>query len=200
MYFVNKQVLMSQIKIPNTIYPVAPFILNRWSARSFSPKEISTDQIYTLFEAASWAASSMNEQPWLYFYASKNTDGFKKLFSCLLKGNQPWAKNASVLILSLARKNFKRNNNFNLHYMHDVGAANTTLLLQAAHMGILGHMMGGIDFQQIKQEFNLPDDLEISCILALGYPDNADKLEEPFKTRELTERKRNHLNEFVFKV
>ncbi|MDP4685618.1 MAG: nitroreductase family protein, partial [Salibacteraceae bacterium] len=132
-----------EIKIPQTENPVHSFITKRWSARSFAEKPISESELNTLIEAASWAASSMNEQPWHYLIAKKGSASFQKMVDCLMAGNQPWAKNASVLLLSLARKNFASNGKPNRHAMHDVGAANTTLLLQAANMDIYGHMMGG---------------------------------------------------------
>jgi nitroreductase len=185
-----------EIKIPQTENPVHSFITKRWSARSFAEKPISESELNTLIEAASWAASSMNEQPWHYLIAKKGSASFQKMVDCLMAGNQPWAKNASVLLLSLARKNFASNGKPNRHAMHDVGAANTTLLLQAANMDIYGHMMGGYHHDATIEAFEIDEnEFEISCFIALGYLDAPEALEEPFRTRELTARSRKAVNE-----
>ncbi len=185
------------IKTPLTKYKVNELITKRWSARSFSDKQISEDVLMSLFEAASWSASSMNEQPWEYLYAYKGSSSFQKMWDCLLEGNKSWSKNASVLIISLTRKYFASNRQPNRHAMHDVGSANTTLLLQAAAHDIYGHMMGGFDYEKSKETFKISDDYEIACFICLGYLDDAEKLPEPFKTRELTERKRKSISEFT---
>lgn len=180
-----------------TQYPVHQFIRQRWSARSFADRPIEHDTLMTLLEAASWASSSMNEQPWIYLYAHKGEPAFQQMYDCLLPGNR-WADGAPVLLLSLARKNFASNGNRNRHALHDVGAANTTLLLQAAAMDIFGHQMGGFDMLKTIETFQIPDDLEVVCFIAIGYLDEPEKLEEPFRTRELTPRKRQALSDFAF--
>lgn len=184
------------IKEAQTSYPVHEFIRRRWSARSFSPQAISEDVLHTLIEAASWAPSSMNEQPWVYLYAHKGEPAYDKMAKCLMTGNI-WAAEAPLMLLSLARKNFSANQQTNRHAMHDVGAANTNLLLQAASMDIFGHQMGGFHFAQTLETFNLPEDLEPVCFIALGYLDEPTKLEEPFRTREITPRSRKPLAEFL---
>lgn len=188
------------IKKAKTQYKVNELITKRWSARSFSDKQINEEILMSLFEAASWTASSMNEQPWEFYYAYNGTEAFEKMWNCLLEGNKSWSKNASVMVISLAKKKFTSSNQHNRHAMHDVGAANTTLLLQAAANDIYGHMMGGFDYEKTKKEFNISEEYEIACFICLGYLDEADKLQEPFKTRELTERKRKPLHEIVKKV
>lgn len=188
-----------KIKEAKTQYPVIESIRKRWSARAFSNKPISQEDINTLFEAASWAASSMNEQPWLYLYATKNNkEVFESMVNCLSAGNQAWAKDASLLVLSLAKKTFDRNGNINRHAFYDTGSANTNMILQATEMNIYAHQMGGFDLEKTKTTFNLPDDVEPVVFIAFGYLDEAEKLPEPFKTRELTERKRKNLDDFVF--
>ncbi|MFN0049271.1 MAG: nitroreductase family protein [Cytophagales bacterium] len=188
------------IKIPKTQYPVSEIVKNRWSARSFTGEGINEATLHTLFEAASWAASSMNEQPWLFTYAHKEDEAaFEKFHSCLLSGNSPWAKNASVLILLCARTNFVTNGKPNRHAMFDCGAATTTLFLEAVQHNILGHMMGGFDMVKTKELFNLPEDLEPCIFIALGQLAAPDLLEEPFKTREITPRSRKPVSEIAFK-
>lgn len=184
------------VKKATTNHPVTDLIKKRWSARSFSKEAISKEAFETILEASTWAASSMNEQPWKYLYASRGTEGFDRIHSCLMAGNQPWAKSGSVLLISLAKKSFDYKNRPNRHAMHDVGAANTTLLLQAADLDIYGHMMGGFDQQKTIDEFDIDDnEWEIACFIVLGHLDEAEKLEEPFLTREKSPRSRKSVDE-----
>jgi nitroreductase len=180
-----------------TQYPVHEFIRQRWSARSFSDRPIEHDTLMTLLEAASWTPSSMNEQPWVFLYAHKGEPAFQQMFDCLLPGNR-WADGAQVLLLSLARTNFVSNGQANRHALHDTGAANMALLLQAASMDIFGHQMGGFNMQKTIETFQIPNDLEPVCFISLGYLDDPEKLEEPFRSRELTPRKRKALSEFAY--
>ena len=183
-------------KVPH-IDSIHPLLLKRWSARSFSEKMIVQEDLNTLLEAASWAASSMNEQPWRYLYAFRGEPAFDRFWNCLMDGNKPWAKNASVLMLSLANKHMVKNGADNRHYLYDTGAANTNLLLQAAEMDIYGHQMGGFHMDKALSEFALDDNWEPAVFIALGYLDDPEKLEEPFLTREISSRTRRPLNEFT---
>lgn len=187
----------SDLKIPHTQFPVMPAITARWSPRSFSERMITLEELSTLVEAATWAPSSINEQPWQYLYAMRGSAEFQQYFDFLVPGNKFWAGNASVILLSLARKNFAGNGNANRHAMYDVGAANAQLLLQGASMGIYGHQMGGFDMAKARETLQLPDHLEIACFIALGFLDTPDKLEEPFLTRELTPRSRKSVQEVM---
>lgn len=186
------------IKIAKTKHDVIDVIKNRWSARSFSDKAISENDLHTLFEAASWAFSANNAQPWEYIYAHKeDTEAFHKLHSCLMGGNQPWTKNAAVLMAVLAHKKLD-NGHENKAAKHDVGSANATLMLQATSMNIYGHVMGGFDANKAIDVLNVNTEVhEPVVFIALGYLDEAEKLEEPFKTRELTPRTRKPLVEIV---
>ena len=186
------------IKIPKTEHPVIDLIKNRWSPRSFSEKVIAEQDMHTIFEAASWAFSANNEQPWEYVYAHKaDTEAFQKLHDCLLRGNKPWTRHAAVLGVSLIRKkmaNGKENNTAK----HDLGAANATMMLQATSMGIYGHMMAGFDPEKTFETLNLDkEEVDTVAFFAMGYLDSPEKLEEPFKTRELTPRTRKAVSEFT---
>jgi nitroreductase len=186
------------IKTPATQHALHPLVAKRWSARSFAPKPIADTDMLTLLEAATWSASSMNEQPWRFVYAHReDTGAFARFFDCLMTGNQPWCKNASALVLVLARRNFVKNGEPNRHSMFDVGAACTTLLIQAASIDIYGHLLGGFHMAKTIEDFALTDDWEPACFLALGYLDDPQKLEEPFRTRELTPRARKPLSDVV---
>jgi nitroreductase len=185
------------IKIATTHNPVIDLIKDRWSARSFSSKEISQKELDTILEAASWAFSSNNAQPWHYVYAFRQDASFEKLHHCLMPGNQPWTKNAAVLMVALADKK-NPNGSENRIARHDVGAANATLMLQALTMGIYGHVMGGFDAAKTIDTLGIdPEVLDPVAFIALGYLDSPEKLEEPFKTRELTARSRKGLSEIA---
>lgn len=183
------------IKTANTEYPVIDLIKDRWSARSFSEQPISEESMKTVVEAASWAPSAGNEQPWLYYYAHQGTEGFQQLWECLNGGNQPWCKNAAVLMVSVYRNTFAANGNPNGKAMHDVGMSNSFLMLQAISMRIYTHPMGGYFADKVKEVLKLDETQGIACMIALGYLDDAEKLEEPFKTREITPRERKPLSE-----
>ena len=183
-------------KIATTKYPVNSIIKERWSARAFSEKNISDDLLNQFVEAASWAASSMNEQPWLYYVAHRGTPAFDQMAELLMSGNRVWAKDAAVLLLSLAKKTFS-NGNSNRHYMHDVGAANQNLMLEATANGVLGHLMGGFDVVKTKEVFELSDDLDPIVFIALGYPGSAEQLPAPFNEREVAARSRKELGDIL---
>ncbi|MGZ3863531.1 MAG: nitroreductase family protein [Bacteroidia bacterium] len=187
------------IKTANTEYPVNDLIKNRWSARAFSNKEIDDNTLFTLFEAAGWAPSSNNEQPWRYIYAKRSdTESFNKIVDCLMAGNKPWAKNAAVLAVCFVKTTSGPENKPNPAAFHDAGLANATLMLQATALHIYGHMMGGYDKAKTKEVFGIPEGYDTVIVLALGYLDSPETLEEPFKTREVTPRTRKPLNEFLF--
>jgi nitroreductase len=187
------------IKEAVTKHPVLDLIRKRWSARAFSKKSIDNETLLTLFEAAGWAASANNEQPWRYIYAKReDKEAFDKIVSCLMAGNQPWAKNAAVLTICLVKTTMGPELKPNAAAMHDAGLSNATLLLQAISQNIYGHMMGGYDKAKTKELFDIPEGYETVLILALGYLDSPETLPEPFKTRELTPRTRKKLSEFVF--
>jgi nitroreductase len=188
------------IKEAKTSYPVIDLIRKRWSARSFSGKNISQNDLNTILEAASWAPSANNEQPWQYYYAFHGSENFQKLWECLLPGNQPWTKNASVLIAAVARKTYAANQKENPVAIHDLGMANSQLFLQATAMNIYGHPMAGFDKAKLSDFLHLNDQQEAVCMIALGYLDNPEKLEEPFKTREISPRQRKPLEEFATKL
>lgn len=188
------------IKTAVTRHPVIDLIRNRWSARAFSEQDLNEDQILTLIEAASWAPSSMNEQPWRYRYAFRGGAAFDRMWACLLPGNQAWAKNAAVLLLCTAKTTFTRNGLPNRHALHDTGMANAFLMLQATEMNIFGHIMAGYDPDKLHETYAFADDEEAVCIIALGFLGSPEQLAEPFRTREVTPRSRRDVEEFVTRI
>ncbi|TGE13974.1 nitroreductase family protein [Hymenobacter elongatus] len=186
------------MKTAPTTYPVHELIRNRWSPRSFAPTAVAPETMNQLFEAASWAASAMNEQPWRYLYAHhSDTETFGKLVDCLMAGNQPWAKNAAVLVVALAKTHYD-NGAPNGAALHDVGLANGNLILEATALGLHGHFMGGFDAAKTRAAFQLPDTLQPVVVIALGYRAEAEQLEEPFLSREKAPRQRKSVGEIAF--
>jgi nitroreductase len=188
---------MNDIKRAITKYPVLDIIKNRWSPRSFSDKPISTDDLNTIVEAATWSFSAMNEQPWRYGIAKKGTALFRAFLKTLSPGNVPWNKQAAALILSVKKTTFTNSDQVNINALHDIGAANILMTLQANSMGIYTHVIEGYSKGEVKNLLALGDGLEPVVMIALVYPDGADKLDEPFKTRELTPRSRKGLDEIL---
>lgn len=186
------------LKRATTAHPVHQLIRDRFSARAFAAEPFTHEVVLTLLEAASWAPSSMNEQPWRYRYALRGTPAFERLWQCLRPGNQPWTRDAAVLVVCSGIKVLARDGSPNTAWAHDVGLANANLLTQAVSMGIYGHLMGGIERANAEEMLAIdPAREEIVCFLALGYLASADTLAEPFRTRELSTRSRKPLAEVV---
>lgn len=192
--------ISTNTKAPETTHDLHPLIGKRWSPRAFSGEPISDEQVSELLEAARWAASSNNEQPWQYVYALKGTEAFDALWETLMPGNQPWSSNASVLIASIARNTFAANGKPNPWATHDLGMANAQLMLQATHRDIYGHMMAGFDKVKLSDLLQLSEDQTPVAMIALGFKAEADTLEEPFLSRELAPRVRKPLAEIVKKL
>jgi nitroreductase len=153
----------------------------------------------TILEAARWAASSYNEQPWRFFVAKKS-DGpaYDKLLHLLVPANQDWAKTAPVLIITAAKRTFSHNGTPNYYALHDAGQALANLFLQATALGLHAHGMGGFDHARARQELNVPDDYELGAAVALGYLGPADQLNESQRRSELAPRRRKPLDEIAF--
>jgi nitroreductase len=150
------------------------------------------------FEAARWAASSSNEQPWRFLVGRRGDETFKKILDALVPGNQVWAKNAPVLILSVARKHFAHNGHVNRHYWHDTGAAMANFAVQVTALGLHAHSMAGFDHDKAQAVFAIPDDFETVAVTAVGYLGDPDSLPEGLRKVELSPRQRKELKEFVF--
>ena len=173
-------------------------IEERWSPRAFDPdKRLSHDDLLALLEAARWAPSSSNDQPWRFVVCDKATDdsGWQNALAVVVEKNRLWAKNAPVLILAVAMENFNHNGQSNRWAMYDTGAASVSLCLQATAMGLVVHQMGGFDAEKAREVFNLPGDCKPMAMLAVGYQADVDVLDDAFKEAELAARSRTALNE-----
>ena len=193
------EILIAPMSKSNQVeYPVAELIEQRRSRRAYSTNPIEHEKIKSLFEAARWAPSSMNEQPWTYVYATRDQpDLWNKLLELLNESNRVWAINAPLLILSLARKTHMRNGANNALARYDTGAANTLLSIQATQLGLNVHQMGGYDRQKAIESLNIPDAYEPIVIMAIGYPGDPDSLSENLKLREEAPRERYTQEFFV---
>lgn len=181
-----------------TDHPIHELIRNRWSPRAFSDKSVEPGVLASLFEAARWAASSFNDQPWAYLVATKDdSENFKKMVAVLMEFNANWAKNAPVLAISVARRNFSHDGSPNPVAMHDVGAANAQLTAEATSRGLLVHQMAGFSRDKARQTFGIPEIWDPVSAIAIGYPGDPDTLAEDFRKRELAPRTRKPLREFV---
>jgi len=179
--------------------PVLDIIQNRRSRRAFSSKLIELENIKSLFEAARWAPSSLNDQPWMYLYATRQDQPglWKKLWDVLNPGNQIWADHAPLLVLSMSRKHFTTNGYVNGASKYDLGGANAFLTLQGTAMGLNIHQMGGFDRVRAIDSFNIPEEYEPGVMLAIGYPGDPDALPEHLKLREAAPRQRRRQDDFV---
>lgn len=185
-------------KIAKTDYPVHELIAKRWSPYGFSDTPIDAQTIRSLFEAARWAPSSYNEQPWRYIVATREQSAaFDKLLSCLVEMNQQWAKHAPVLALGVVKHDLS-NGKPNRAAVHDLGLASAHLTFEATARGLFVHQMIGIDPETARERYAIPDGFEAWTALAIGRAAVPEELSEKYRERDLVERTRRPLSEFVF--
>ena len=190
---------MPMRKPAQTGTPVHDLIRERWSPRAFADRPVDQAVLRSVFEAARWAASCFNDQPWSFIVATREEPTeFDRLLGCLLPGNQAWARAAPVLMISVARLAFNHNGKPNRHAYHDVGQAAAQLTMQASNQGLVVHQMGGIDLGKIRQTYAVPDGHDPVAGLALGYQGPTAALPEEIRERELAPRQRMPLAEMVF--
>jgi len=186
-------------KPAETQYPIHELLRRRWSPRAFSDRRVDPAIMRSLLEAARWAPSSYNEQPWSFIVATKDdTAEFSRLLSCLVEGNIQWAQHAPVLMVSVARLSFEDDGKPNRHAFHDVGLAVANLIVQATALGLVVHQMAGIFPDKIRELYGIPEGYEAVAGIALGYPGDPQSLPEGLRKRELAPRERKPLTEFVF--
>jgi nitroreductase len=181
-----------------TDLPIHEVVRERWSPRAFAERNVPPEVLRNIFEAARWAPSSSNLQPWAYIVATRDDrENFEKVLSTLVEFNANWAKHAPVLALSVAQVKNPKDGSPNRHAFHDVGSASAQLTLQAVSQGLLVHQMAGFDPNSARQTFKIPADWEAVAAMAIGYPGNPDSLPDPLKQRETAPRTRKPLSEFV---
>lgn len=171
-------------------YPINPLILNRWSPRSMTGEELDNEEIMSLFEAARWAPSSYNNQPWRFIYAKRNTEHWDRLFSLLADGNRTWAKDSALLVVVISRKNFEYNEKPARTHQFDAGSAWENLALEAFSRGIVAHGMQGFDYDKARIDLEIPADFEVMAMIAIGIKGPRENLPPELQEKEkLTDRK-----------
>ncbi|TAL12513.1 MAG: nitroreductase [Nitrospirae bacterium] len=186
-------------KPADTRHPIHDLLKRRWSPRAFSDRPVEPDTLRSLLEAARWAPSSSNEQPWNFLVATKDDQAeFSRLLSCLMEGNILWAQRAPVLMVSVARMSFEEGGEPNRHAYYDVGQAVADLSVQATALGLFVHQMAGFHPDKVRELYGVPKEFEPVAMIALGYPGDPESLPEKFRTREVAPRGRKPLAEFVF--
>lgn len=177
-------------------------IADRWSPYRFDSRPVESQNLAQCFEAARWAASSFNEQPWSWIVATReDTDAFEKIVGCLMEANQGWAKNAGAIVLTVIKPNFSRNGKPNRVALHDLGQAAAHFALQAVALGLQVHQMAGVNLTQIRLQYQVPDEYLPQTAIAIGYPNPIEPTSEQEKSmaeRESGARQRKPLADQVF--
>lgn len=174
-------------------------LARRWSPRTFAERPVESDKLASLFEAARWAPSSSNEQPWRFVVATKDDRAaYDRLLACLLEGNRKWAFRAPVLLLSVARLQFEEDGKPNRHALHDAGMALENLLLQATALGLVSHPMAGFNVEQARTDLKIPAGFEPVAMVAVGYPGEPTVLPDYLQQREAKPRERKPLTELCY--
>lgn len=180
-------------------HPIEPLLARRWSPRAFGPRTVTGAELASLLEAARWAPSCFNDQPWSFVVARRSEpEAFERLASLLVETNRAWASKAPLLVLSIARTRFERNGKPNRHAWHDVGLAVQNLIVQATALGLVAHQMAGFDVERARAELALPDGFEPVAMIALGPPGDPADLPDNLRERELAPRTRKPLADLAF--
>lgn len=165
-------------------YSINPLILERWSPRAMSGETIDDAELMALFEAARWAPSSYNNQPWRFIYAKRNTEHWDCLFSLMVEFNQSWTKNAATLVVIISKKTFDHNGQPSRTHHFDAGAAWENLALEAETRGLVTHGMEGFDYDKARQVLEIPDDFDVEAIVAIGKKGKKEDLPPALQERE----------------
>jgi nitroreductase len=179
-------VIDSEVQKTRTLtYDINHVIVNRWSPRSFVDAEIGDKELFSLFEAARWAPSSSNSQPWRFIYAKRNSKSWNNIFNLLVDFNKKWCADASVLVVIVSRKNFENNGQPSITHQFDTGAAWENLAIQAVSQGLITHAMAGFDYEKARQGLEVPDDYQVIAMIAIGKRGPKEKLSSELQAREI---------------
>lgn len=186
-------------KPATTDHPISNTLRKRYSPRAFDDRPVSDKDLLSLFEAARWAPSSFNEQPWAFMVAKReDREDFVKILKCLAEPNQEWAQFASVLVLTAIRTKFAKRDKENRVALHDLGSAAACLTFEATERGLAVHQMAGVKLDKMRGEFAVPGGWEPQTAIAIGYAGVPGSLPDPLKEKEIAPRTRKPLSEFVF--
>ena len=172
-------------KTRKTAYGVDHLILNRWSPRSFSGEDLSDQDLFALFEAARWAPSSFNNQPWRFIYAKRGSKHWNTILDLLVDFNKQWCANASVLVVIVSKKTFDYNGKPSVTHQFDSGAAWENLALQATSQGLVTHAMQGFDYERARKDLAIPDEYDVMAMVAIGKKGPKEKLLPELQQREV---------------
>lgn len=177
---------------------VMPAFFLRWSPRSFADREVSPATLAKVFEAARWAASSYNEQPWRFFVGMRGSNTWRRIFESLYENNQAWAKSAPVLMVNATHTKFTHNSTPNRVALYDLGAAASYMTLQASALGLAAHQMAGFDTEKARRSLHIPEDYVMGAAIALGYQGEPAALpNEKLIQQEIAPRNRKPLSDIV---
>ncbi len=186
-------------KPATTDLDIHPIIKKRWSPRSFKPSvPVEKDKLRRIFEAARWAPSSFNEQPWRFIVGMKGDSTWDKLFETLAEFNQKWAHLAPVLILTLGKKTYAKTGKPNKVHQYDLGASAAYMTFQAYSEGLVMHQMGGFSKEKAIEVFAVPEDYEPVSTIAMGYQDRPERLIPEMEESERASRQRQDIEKMVF--
>ena len=186
-------------KLAQTQVPIHELIGRRWSPRAFSERPVEEEKLLSLFESARWAPSASNEQPWAFIVAAKTEPkNYEDLLGVLVEFNRGWAQKAPVLILALAHTQFEKDGRPNRHALYDLGQAAANLSVQATALGLMTHQMAGFNVEAARERLAVPAGWEPVSVTALGYPGDPESLSDTLRQRELGQRRRKPLQNFVF--
>ncbi|KKQ33545.1 MAG: Nitroreductase [candidate division TM6 bacterium GW2011_GWF2_37_49] len=179
------------------LYPISNIFINRWSSRAMSDQPVTNEQLMTLFEAARWAPSGYNEQPWRFIYTYKNTKLWNELIALMIPFNQSWAKNSAVLVVIISKNFFDRTGKPSHLHTFDAGAAWMSLALQGSISGLVIHAIGDFDYDAAKTILDIPDEFKIEVMVAIGNKGKKEILAPELQAREVPN-DRKPLSEIVF--
>ncbi len=188
-------------KNASTQYPINTQLASRWSGRAYDPeKNLSSQDLITLAEAARWSPSCFGDEPWRLIFCDKATNeaAWLNAFNCLVEGNQSWAKDTPVIVIILSDSLFSQNEKPNRWGSYDTGAAAMSLCVQATEMNLMTHQMGGFNADKVKQLFNIPDRYSPMAMMTVGYQMAKENIPDDMKERELADRQRKPLGECFF--
>jgi nitroreductase len=170
-------------------HAIDPLFLDRWSPRAMSGEPISQEELATLFEAARWAPSAGNQQPWRMLYAHRDTSSWPLFYDALNPGNKTWCLNAAVLVLFISRTANHEGRPIKTH-SYDTGAAWASFALQGTIQGLVVHGMQGFNYEQAREVLQVPPDFALEAMAAVGRPGRMEDLSESLQARELPSTRR----------
>ena len=177
-------------------HDIDALFLDRWSPRAMSGAKIQESDLMILFEAARWAPSSNNNQPWRILYALRDSEHWPSFLNLLVESNRMWAQQAAVLLLFISKQTFDFNGKPSITHSFDTGAAWENLALQGYMKGYVIHAMQGFSYARAKTELNIPDGFQVEAMVAIGHPGNTESLPPALREREFPSDRKN-LDEII---